>query len=338
MTLVMGCDPHLDRFAVAVVDDLDRVVAEAVLGNDPAGWDQAVVLTADHGVSRVGIEGASGHGRCLAAVLTAAEITVVEVPTRVTVKTRRIDGASKNDPGDARAIARALWRDEGSRWVNDPTREALRVVSHRRDALVRQQTTDINTLRCLLEEVDPQLAAGTGRIRTRRALVAFTEVSYTDDLHQVTVTDMIRRLAGTCVRRYDEITDLKTRLEQLMPAAGQRLINEIQGVGVVTAAMLLAELAGTEGFTTDAKMAMWAGTAPLDASSGRQQRHRLNRYGNRQANRAIWIIALTQLRHGGEGAVYIHRRITEGKTQREAIRALKRHITRRIWRTLNKPT
>lgn len=337
MTLVMGCDPHLDRFAVAVVDHLDRVVFQAVLENDPAGWDQAVALAAGDGVSRVGIEGASGHGRCLAAALTAAEIPVVEVPTRVTVKTRRIDGASKSDPGDARAIARALWRGEGSQWVNDPTREALRVVTHRRDALVRQQTTDINTLRCLLEEVDPPLAAATGRIRSRRALVAFTEMSYTADLHQVTVTDMIRRLAETCVRRHDEITDLKTRLRQLMPAAGHRLITEIQGIGVITAAMLLAELAGTHGFTTDAKMAMWAGTAPLDASSGRQQRHRLNRYGNRQANRAIWIIALTQLRHGGEGATYINRRITEGKTQREAIRALKRHITRRIWRTLNKP-
>ncbi|HSJ34488.1 MAG TPA: IS110 family transposase [Acidimicrobiia bacterium] len=108
----------------------------------------------------------------------------------------------------------------------------------------------------------------------------------------------------------------------------------IQGCGLITACQILAEIAGTGGFTTPAKMAAWAGTAPLHASSGRQQRHRLNRGGNRQANRAIHTITITQLRRQSPAADYITRRTKEGKTQREAIRAAKRHITRRIRKTL----
>jgi transposase len=113
------------------------------------------------------------------------------------------------------------------------------------------------------------------------------------------------------------------------------LIDEFIGCNTIVAAQLLSQFAGTDGFATDAKMAAWAGTAPLDASSGRQQRHRLSRGGNRQANRAIHTIVVTQHGTGGPAADYIARRISEGKTPKEAIRAAKRHITRRIWKTLH---
>ena len=120
-----------------------------------------------------------------------------------------------------------------------------------------------------------------------------------------------------------------------MPEAGRRIIDTIPGAGVVATAQLLAELAGTGGFATEAGMAAWAGIAPLDASSGRQQRHRLNRGGNRQANKVIHLIVTTQLKPGGEAAAYVARRMSEGKTKKEAIRAAKRYVIRRIWRTLN---
>lgn len=337
MTLTMGCDPHLDSFTMAVVDHLDAVVTEQSFTNTATGWRQAAEVATDLAVSHVGIEGASGHGRALAWWLTRSGIPVTEIPTRVTVNTRRIDGASKTDPGDARAIARALHRNEGTRWIPDPALESLRVVSHHRETLVQRQTADINTLRALTAEVDPHRAAATPRIRSRRALQRFLDVAYHQDTHQHTVTDTIKQLAATCLHRHDQITELATRLHQLLPPVGHRLIADLPGAGTITVATLLAEIAGTNGFPTEAKMAMWAGTAPLDVSSGRQQRHRLNRRGNRQANRAIYTIALTQLRLGGEGTAYIQRRITEGKTQREALRALQRHITRRIWRTLHTP-
>jgi len=103
---------------------------------------------------------------------------------------------------------------------------------------------------------------------------------------------------------------------------------------LISAATLLAEMAGTDRFATDAKFANWAGAAPLQASSGRHQRHRLNRGGNRQINAVLHTIILTQRRHHGPAHTYLQRRRTEGKTEREAIRALKRHLARHIWKTL----
>ncbi|MPZ51586.1 MAG: transposase [Acidimicrobiia bacterium] len=107
------------------------------------------------------------------------------------------------------------------------------------------------------------------------------------------------------------------------------------GIGMLTAASILAEVAGSGGFETDRHFASWAGVSPLDASSGKQERHRLNRGGNRQANRAIHLMITTQLAQKGQAHHYVNRRITEdGKTKREAIRAAKRYAARRIWKIL----
>lgn len=343
MDRIMGCDPHLDSFTVSVVDRVGYPVEVTQLGNCRAGWMAAVELCQRHQVARVGIEGASGYGYRLARVLSGVGTEILEVPTRLTARIRRIDGAGKTDPGDATAIARAVLRGQGSIWVDDPDSETLRVVSHRRQELVGVQTQEINRLRALLAEIDPERVQRLSRLRSRSQLQALTKVRYGGDRHRQTVAALIRRLAADCRDRLGQIRELEKTLEQLMPPVGRALIGKIQGVGVITAAGLLAEMAGTDGFATDAKMAAWAGISPLDASSGRQQRHRLNRGGNRQANRAIHTIALTQLRHGGAAARYINRRTTQGKTEKEAIRAVKRHIIRHVWKIIkdhqpNQPT
>lgn len=329
----MGCDPHLDTVAVSVVDGVGREVFSGVVANEASGWDQVARVCARMGIVRVGIEGASGYGRCLSQRLSAEGVVVIEVPTRLTARTRRLDGASKTDPGDARAVARATARDEGQPWVDTATLEQIRVLSHRRDSLVETQTREVNALRALLGEVDPARAARTPRLRSRRAFQALTQVEYGGDPHRETVGLLIRQAAADCVRRLDQIKEITGRLEKLMPPVGQALMR-LEGIGVVTAAQILAEVAGSGGFSTDAKMAAWAGISPLDASSGRQQRHRLNRGGNRRANRAVHTMITTQLRHRGEAADYITRRIQEGKTRKEAIRAAKRYAIRRIWKTL----
>src|SRR4051794_38544272 len=107
----------------------------------------------------------------------------------------------------------------------------------------------------------------------------------------------------------------------------------IPGVGILTAARLIAEIADIDRFRTDAQLAIYAGAAPLDASSGKQVRHRLNRTGNRQLNSALHVIALTQARIYAPAREYLQRRRSEGKTASEAIRALKRHLARMIFRT-----
>ncbi len=106
---------------------------------------------------------------------------------------------------------------------------------------------------------------------------------------------------------------------------------EIDGCGALTAARIVGEIAPGRRFSSDAQLAMHAGTAPLPVSSGRTDRYRLNRRGNRQLNAAIHRIAITQLRHHPPAKTYLERRSREGKTKREAIRALKRHITRQIF-------
>jgi transposase len=331
--VVAGCDPHLDSIAVGVIDGVGAELGAVTVPNSGLGWAEVAGLCARYGVSRVGVEAASGYGRRLAQYLLGEGVVVVEVPTRLTASERRREGEAKTDPGDARAVARAVARGEGSVWSDEAVLERIRLLTHRREGLVRAQTRDINRLRALLVEVDPSRAAGMRRLRSRRQFIALGRVRYRGDTHRQTVGMLIRQLAGDCVRRYDQIRGLHAQMRESLPPAGKALMT-IPGLGLISTCQLLAELAGTDGFATDAKMAAWAGVAPLDASSGRQLRHRLNRGGNRQANRAIHTIAITQLRRGGPAAEYKARKTSQGKTDKEAIRALKRHIIRRVWKTL----
>jgi transposase len=335
MEPVMGFDTHLGTFDLVAVDGLDRELTSATLANTPRGWAEAIAVAAKFGITVVGVEGASSYGAALARSLVRAGITVKDVPTRDTAWTRRSQGGSKNDRIDARAAARAVLAGKGNRWNDAPEMETIRVVSHRRDSLVTEQTRGVNELRALLVDYDPVAAARLGRLRSLRAFSALAAVATDPDPHREVIAQLIRDLADDCARRLTQIRHLTTRLETLMPEAGQRLITQIDGCGVVTAAIIIAELAGTDLFATEAKFAMWAGAAPLDASSGQNLHHRLNRGGNRQVNRALHTIVITQLQHRGEAADYLTRRRLEGKPRRATLRACKRHLARRVWKILH---
>ena len=331
----MGVDPHLDSFSVAVIDPLGRQIETLTLSNDAGGWAEALEAARRFGVTMVGIEGASGYGAALARHLGTSGIGVIDVPARVTVAGRNREAAGKSDPTDARVVARAVLEGFGSTWSHQPHLEALRIVTHRRQTLVRDQTRDINRLRALLVDVDPPRAARLGRLRSQRAFSGLARVRYGGDPHRRAAAQIIRMLASDCRRRLTQIHQLAQQLDELLPPAAHQLIDRIDGLGTIGAATLLAELAGTDGFATHARFARWAGAAPLDASSGRQERHRLNRGGNRQINQVLHTVIITQQRHGGEAATYITRRRQEGRTHRDATRAAKRHPSRRIWKELN---
>lgn len=331
---VMGCDPHLDTIAAAVLDGIGNEIVSVTVTNTTRGWAHLNDLCRDHHVEVVGIEGASGFGRCLSQSLTRTGVEVREIPTRFTARTRRVDGAGKTDPGDARTVARAVARGEGNQWADQPDLETIRVLTTRRNHLVTAQTADINHLRALLTEIDPERAAQLPRVRSAKQFQQLATIEYTGDTHRETVSQIIREIAGDCYQRHNRILELSTRIEKAMPPVGQDLIDTIEGCGPIVAATILSNLAGAGRFKTQAAMAAWAGTAPLDASSGRQQRHRLNPGGNRQVNRAIHTIVLTQLAHKGKAHDYVERKKTEGKTKTEAIRAAKRQTIRRIWKTI----
>lgn len=336
-TTVMGCDTHLDTVTLAIIDGVvENPTMVVTVPNRSDGWDRVVELCQRGDVSTVGIEGASGFGRGLATRLIDAHVAVIEIPTRLTARIRKIDGSAKSDPGDAVAIARATVRGEGSVWTYQPAQETLRVLTHHRQSLVGEQTRAINQLRALLIEIDPDLSARIPRLgRSKQPFEQLAVISFDTNTHHQTVAWLINQLAVDCLKRLEQIRQLETRIKEVMPPVGWALINQIPGCGLISAAQLLAELAGTSPFPSHAHLAAWAGTAPLDASSGKQQRHRLNRGGNRQANRAIHTIVITQHRCGGQAGDYINRRISEGKTRKEAIRAAKRHVTRRIWKIIH---
>src|SRR5207248_2608476 len=142
------------------------------------------------------------------------------------------------------------------------------------------------------------------------------------------------------IRRIRELTitinQLHKELAQLVTQAAPQLLAET-GVGVLIAAKLIGEIAGAHRFTTDAQLARLAGCAPIPVSSGRTDRYRLDRGGNRQLNHAIHMIALAKLSHDPQTALYIAKQRARGKTSREAIRCLKRHLTRRIYHLLRNP-
>ena len=334
---VMGCDPHLDTISASMMDQIGRELQAVTVPNRLEGWVRLAELADKYQVERVGIEGASGYGVSLARILHRLGFAIFEVPTRLTARRRRVDGAGKTDPGDARTIARAVTAGDGYEWSDTPDLEIIRVLTVRREQLVTQQTADINQLRALVAELDPERAATTGRLRGRPAIQRFITITIDDpSSYEQTLLDLIGDIGQTCIDRATQIRTLETRMRKNLPAAGHALIGRFVGCDLITACQILSEIAGIASFATDAKFAAWAGTAPLDASSGRQQHHRLNRGGNRQANRAIHTIVLTQIRNHGEAAEYLQRRDPTGNTanKRNAIRAAKRHVARQVWKTL----
>ena len=207
------------------------------------------------------------------------------------------------------------------------------LVSYRRE-LVEDRTAGANRLHADLGKLRPGYHQNIPRLTTRQSLDQAMKLLWRDTTPYARVAKQrIRRL-----RQLDiEIKELTTEIAELVTQSGTRLL-DLHGVGVLVAATILSEVGNPRRYATKDKFAMANGTAPIEASSGRVVRHRLNRGGNRQINRAIHTAALTQIaRKDIEGRRYYQKLITRGKTHRDAIRVLKRRISDRIWTHLQPP-
>ena len=278
------------------------------------------------------MEGSGGSGRPLALALVDADIEVVDVPPQMIARARRGQRSRhKSDPGDALLIARVGAReDDLGRSRPDGVIEDLRSLVLYRHEQVSALNREANRLHADLT----QIRAGyrqkiRGRLTRPSALRKVTRLVSAD---RSVPADIARQRIRTTKRLLKHITELDGQIGQLLDAAGGADLTDIYGIGTQSAAEILAQVGDPSRYTTKARFAMANGTVPLQASSGRVVRHRLNRGGNRRLNRTIHIAAITQIRRPGtEGRLYYKRLQARGKTKQEAIRILKRRISDRIW-------
>jgi transposase len=243
----------------------------------------------------------------------------------------------KSDSIDALAVARAFLQEpllDGPRAGEETLRELKLLVDHR-DDLVAERRHCQQRLRWHLHELDPTLAVPLGALD--RAVWLDRLGRQLARREQTTQVRIARDLVVRCRTLTRSIAELDRELHARTAALAPRLL-ELPGCGPLSAAKLLCEIGPIDRFQTDAQLARHAGVAPLDASSGKHQRHRLDRGGNRQLNCALHRIAVTQGRVHPPARAYLERKQNEGKTRREAIRCLKRQLARTVYTTLkNEP-
>ena len=331
--MVIGVDSHKETLAACAVDDIGRQDAAAEFPNSRPGHaallDWALQSPGDHVFA---IEGSGGFGRSLALHLAAHGQTVVEVPSALTARERRrLRTPGKSDPGDALAIARvALREDHLPKPASTGWSRSLRELVDYRDQLVVERTRCANRLHADLVELCPGYQVEIKNLVAKRYLARAERLL----AHESQTQAGLARRRLQALRRLDlEIAEMKQEITLIVEQSGSNL-TAITGISFLGAARILGEVGDVRRFASENHFASATGTAPVLASSGQVRRHRLNRGGNRRLNRAIHTIALVQAQIDPRGRVYVLRRRAEGKTWREAVRCLKRHLSNLIFRQL----
>ena len=276
----------------------------------------------------------------LEAALIAAGERVIRVPAAMTGQARKVSRrAGKSDRIDARAVALAVVRDGIGSFPQafcDEHAMEIRVLCDYRDQIICERTRMINRLRWQLVTIAPELETQLAQAALKGPRVCARLARQLARLPQSPRLRVTKALLRRVAEIGREERELLAELTRLIDAHAPQLLAQ-PGCGTVTAAIIIGHTAGAQRFPTDGHFARHAGTAPIPASSGNTVRHRLHRGGDRQLNRAIHIIALSRARTDPETRAYLDRKHTEGKTKLEAIRCLKRHLARRIWRLLYSP-
>jgi transposase len=330
--IVIGLDVHKQSVTAVAIDEAGRQLGEKLIevgSTELPGW------ASELGAERLwAVEDCRQLTRWLERQLLGLGEDLVRVPPKLTVPERRAGRTrGKSDPIDALAIARAALREPDlSRPRPDERvfREIKLLVDHR-DDIVDQRRRTQQRLRWHVFQLDPTYVVPLRMLGRSSHLerVGRWLARQPQDL-QVRIA---RELVASCRSLNRTIAELDQELEQRTQQIAPALL-ELPGCAAVTAAKLLAEIGPVDRFKSDAQLARHAGVAPLEASSGRTQRHRLDRSGNRQLNAALYRIAITQARYHDPARLYLERKRAEGKSRREAIRCLKRLLARVVFQTL----
>lgn len=340
---VVGVDCHKQVHAAVVIDDHGQEQGQWRGANTPAGWQELQAWAGALAPGAVwGIEGAGQYGRGLARQLVEAGVAVREVNPRLSATMRRGSRQrSKSDRLDALAIARVVQQEATTLPAvqADDATSVLAVQVAARDGLVAEITALRNQLHQHLVQLAPVQTAPWPRLTVRQEVERLVGYTATGHALMAAHATQVRLLAARIVLAMTQAEALGQEIAAAS-AGWTAPLQAIVGVGPLTAGMLAAHLGGKT-FADDAALAMYAGVAPLEASSGSRIRHRLNRTGNRQLNAVLHRIALSQSRHAPQARTYLARKQAEGKTRKEAFRCLKRLLARIVltaWRHCTVPT
>jgi transposase len=342
---VAGVDPHQDNFTVGIVDANGVAIVHESFPNTAAGHCAAVELLTAHCVERVGVEGSASWGAHVAIALVAARFDAREVPPQRSAAQRRARRLDKTDTVDAYATARALLAEPTlgpvqTLEVYNPLVAKIEAVLEHRRMLVAVRTLVLhhaqNQIAKLPTDIRDQLCTD-GKIEDRlRRLEQLDTTVVSTTAGEYRLSWLIALIDQDRAARR-QIRQLERDLDELLDQHGTTLRDE-PGIGPIAAATLLAEVGDPFRFARESKFARWCGTGAVALSSGEGPglpvRHRLDFGGNRRINSILYIASVTQHRDIDAARTFINRKISEGKTRREARRAHKRHLANRVIRRM----
>jgi len=326
VSVIIGMDPHKRSATIEVVDERAGVLAAGRFGTDKSGYAGMLAAGRKFKDRTWAIEGCNGIGKHIAHRLVHDSEIVLDVPPKLSAQVRvfATGNGRKTDPVDAHSVAMVALRSPGLVRVQvDDDLVVMGMLADRRDELGRARTQAVNRLHRLLLELFPGGAKQFLSAQQARAMIATIRPR---DLPGKTRRRLAADLIGELEAIDKKIKTIKKELTGLVTARGSTLL-ELHGIGPSSAARLLADVGDIHRFADRDKFASWNGTAPLDASSGSQQRHRLSRAGNRRINRALHIMAVVQLRNQTQGRAYYDARKAGGMPSMMAMRALKRRLS-----------
>lgn len=330
--IVLGVDTHADAHVAAVITALGAVLETRSFSATAAGYTAMLDWARGHGrLHRAGVEGTSSHGTALNRHLTANGVAVIEVnrPDRA-VRRRR----GKTDAIDAENAARAVLTEQATAVAKsgDGVVEMIRLFKIAKDSATKSRTQTINQLRAVLARAEPALRealAGLGLVTLVRRCAELSDTGIRDIGDAA--AHVLRVLAHRIQTLDAEIRSHQQHLTIIIESSAPDLLQRF-GIGPDTASALLITAGDNpDRLTSEAAFAALCGVNPIEASSGKTSRHRLNRGGDRRANSALYTIVLTRLGRDQRTRDYAERRTTQGKSKKDTIRCLKRYVAREVF-------
>lgn len=334
MTVIIGIDPHKASHTAVAIGCDEQQLAEIRVRATCQQTEKLLAWAEPLGPRTWAVESAGGLGYLLSQQLVRAGEEVLDVPATLASRVRVLGTgrSNKNDPNDAFSVAIAALRSPGLRSVEPANHgEVLRLLAKRNHEIGRLRNIVVSRLHAALANLSP------GGIS--KELNASDAVRLLNDLEPSTAVeqtryDLAHELLDDVERLDVQLKESHKRIKTAVKASGTSL-TELYGVGPILACELIGYTGDVSRFTTRDKFASYAGVAPIELSSGGRVVHRLSRRGNRQLNHAIHMVAICQIRQkDSEGRIYFEKKVAEGKTKREAIRSLKRHVANAVYRQL----